>query len=349
MPVHYGYTNTIFGTQSTINGSVHNYNSSPADGATWAYSGPDTYFVVNENDGAVLFNSDESNNEFVDSNERIGQAWQQTVTIGGSERQIIFDYSFQVTDGTNTWTVSVIDVDLNNDNDLQDAGEDGYYLIFPDGMPPADTDLTVVTGSYSNTSDPAHLSLGAGVVCFAAGTLIDTARGPRAIETLCKGDMILTRDDGMQPLRWIGRSVAAAQGDLAPIVIKAGTFDNQADLVVSPQHAILFSGAQAELLFGSDEVLIRAVDLLAHDGVYRKPGGMVTYYHLLFDTHQLVRSEGQWSESLYPGDMAMQNVAPAARREIARLFPDLEGYGAKARPCLRWYEAKLITQAHDCL
>lgn len=56
--------------------------------------------------------------------------------MDGVDRQVIWDYTFTVTDGTNTWRVGVIDVDLNNDNDVQDAGENGYFLVFPDGMPP---------------------------------------------------------------------------------------------------------------------------------------------------------------------------------------------------------------------
>ncbi|MFC6760189.1 hypothetical protein ACFQFQ_12950 [Sulfitobacter porphyrae] len=61
MPVHYGYTNTIYGTQSTINGSAHNYAFAPPAGSTWRYTGPDTYFVVDENTGATQFNGDPTN------------------------------------------------------------------------------------------------------------------------------------------------------------------------------------------------------------------------------------------------------------------------------------------------
>lgn len=340
MPVHYGYTNTIFGTQSTVNGSAHNYALSPASGSTWRYSGPDTYFVVNENDGATQFNGDPTN-EQVSPQEQIGGFGQQTTTIGGTERQIIYDYTFTVTDGTTTWRVSVIDVDLNNDDDLNDAGEDGYYLIFPDGMPPANTNLTA-SGITDNSDFVSHASLGSSIVCFAQGTLIETKGTACSVDRLEVGDMVMTRDAGLCPIAWIGKTTVAAQGDLAPIVITKGTLGNDRDLVVSPQHAILLDDWRAELLFGQDEVLVRAVDLLNHDGVYRKTGGVVTYYHILLDAHQLVRSEGLWSESLYPGDMTLQTVNEAAREEIITLFPDLETYGPKAAPCIRAFEAALL-------
>lgn len=340
MPVYYGYTNTIFGTQSTVNGSAHDYNLSPASGATWRYTGPDTYFVVNENTGATNFNGDPTN-EQVSAQEQIGGTWQQTTTIGGTERQIIYDYTFTVTDGTTTWRVSVIDVDLNNDNDLSDAGEDGYYLIFPDGMPPAGVNLTA-GGISDNSNAVLHSTLGGSVVCFAQGTQIEVDGATCPVDALCVGDMVMTRDAGLQSIAWIGKTTVRAIGDLAPIVITKGTLGNDRDLVVSPQHAILLNDWRAELLFGQEEVLVRAVDLLNHDGVYRKTGGVVTYYHILFDAHQLVRSEGLWSESLYPGDMTLQTINEAARDEIVTLFPDLAAYGPKVAPCIRAYEAALL-------
>lgn len=341
MPVFYGYTNAIFGTQSTVNGSAFDYNFAPATGSTWSFSGPDTWFVVQENDGATNFNGDPTN-ETVSAQEQIGGAWQQTVDIGGNQQQVIYDYTFTVTDGTDTWRVSVIDVDLNNDDDLNDAGEDGYYLIFPDGMPPADTNLT--TGPISDNSDSfLHADAGATVVCFATGTMIETAHGARAVETLTPGDLVLTRDHGLQPLSWMGQTQVPARGDLAPVVISKGVLGNTRDLVVSPQHAVLLNDWRAEMFFGQEEVLVRAYDLLGHDGVYRKPGGMVTYCHLLFDAHHLVRSEGAWTESLYPGDMTLQSVNHAARDEITRLFPDLAAYGPKAVPCLRSFEARCLS------
>lgn len=343
MPTHYAYTNAIFGTQSTVNGAAHNYAQSPGNGSTWRYSGPDTYFVVDENDGATQFNGDPTN-ERVSAQEQIGGAGQQTTDINGVARQIIYDYTFTVTDGTTTWTVSVIDVDLNNDDDLNDANEDGFYLIFPDGMPPADTDLTA--GPIIDNSDRiAHQTLGASVVCFCDGTLIDTDRGPVPVESLQLGDRVVTRDNGTQPVTWIGRTVAAAEGDLAPIVITAGTLGNDRDLVVSPQHGILLNDWRAELYFGQSEVLVRAKNLLGHDGVYRRTGGSVRYTHVLLDRHELVSSEGIWTESLYPGDMTLQSVNPQARDEILRLFPDLEAYGPRVLPCLRGYEADFLKQA----
>ena len=48
------------------------------------------------------------------------------------------------------------------------------------------------------------------IICFAAGTMILTAEGERAIETLTAGDMVWTLDHGYQPLRWIGAGPAGS-------------------------------------------------------------------------------------------------------------------------------------------
>ena len=344
MAVFYQYSNAVLGSQTTVNGNPVNYNLAPTVGATWQWSGTDTTFTVEENDGAIYFNGD-ATNEQVGTNEQPGGVWQQIIDVGGTDRSIIWDYTFELTGPDNTvYTVGVIDVDLNSDGDLQDAGEDGVYLIFPDGQPPPDTPM-VVGPIVNNANFILHEDLGATVVCFTARTRIDTPVGPRRIETLKPGDLVLTRDHGAQPIRWIGGSTVPANNQLAPIVITAGTLGNTADFVVSPLHAVLVTGWQAELLFGAAEVLVRAKDLLNGDTVYRRPGGLVTYWHILLDAHQLLRSEGMYSESLYPGDVTLGAVPSEAQSEILALFPELQdrsAYGLSARPILKSFEVSCL-------
>lgn len=340
MPTYYGYTFAIFGTQSSTTGGAEIDYDTPPTG-TWRYTGTDTYFVVEEiNNSNDEFEGDKPD-ETIGINNRIGKGQEQTTTIAGTKHEISWDYTFTVSDGTSTWRVGVIDVDLNNDHDLNDAGEDGYFLVFPDGMPPPDTDLSVGSVIEDDVSTP-HLDMGGEVVCFAAGTLIETAKGPRPVETLRPGDLVATRDAGLQPLRWVGETEVPAFGKMAPIVIEEGVLGNEATLVVSPQHAVLLEDWRAELYYGSEDVLVRAVDLVGLNGVRRKPGGRVRYCHILFDQHQLVRASGMWSESLYPGDITLQTVHPGARNEIETLFPNLKEYGPKTARCLRRFEAVCI-------
>ncbi|AXI48628.1 2,3,4,5-tetrahydropyridine-2,6-carboxylate N-succinyltransferase [Sulfitobacter sp. SK012] len=185
------------------------------------------------------------------------------------------------------------------------------------------------------------------VPCFVAGTLIATPDGDRCAETLRPGDMVITKDEGPQPLRWIGSRVVLAEGDFAPIHIRAGTLGQHRDLLVSPLHRVLIRDNLAELLFGEAEVLIAARDLINDHSITRRVGGEVTYVHLLFDRHQVVFSEGLETESFLPGPQTASSFEAEVVEEICTIFPELDpvtgtGYPAAARRTLKRYEAQLL-------
>ena len=95
------------------------------------------------------------------------------------------------------------------------------------------------------------------------------------------------------------------------------------DLLVSPQHRILIRSHIAQRMFGSSEVLVAAKQLLAINGIEQIAADAVTYFHILFDQHEIVVSNGAETESLYTGPQALRSVGPAARQEILDLFPQL--------------------------
>jgi len=177
-------------------------------------------------------------------------------------------------------------------------------------------------------------------LCFARGTMLDTPEGLRAIESLKAGDLVLTRDNGPQPIRWIGsRMITAkelsAHEKLRPIRIKAGALGAgtpAADLVVSPQHRVLVRSKVAIRMFGAAEVLVAAKQLLQVDGIdiCDKPDE-VEYFHMLFDRHEVVFANGAEAESLYTGPEAIKSVGPAALEEIYEILPELRERDYKAR------------------
>lgn len=349
MAIFYGYSNAIFGTQSTVNGSTFNYNFAPTTGGAWSWTGVTTSFHVRENDGATQYNGD-PNNEQVSAQEQIGGFGEQLTLVDGTYQQTIWDYTFEVTapDGT-VYRIAVIDVDLNNDDDLSDTvggvSEDGYYLVFPDGVPPAGVNYTI-GNIVENDNMTSHAGLGAQIVCFAAGTLIKTSVGPVPVQYLQPGDMVMTRDAGLQELTWTGGRRVEAMGDLAPIVITKGALGNTRELVVSPQHRMLIEGWQAELWFGETEVFVKAKDLVNDSTIYVREGGKVNYHHILFDTHQVVFAEDAPSESFHPGPQAMGALDQGPRDELLRLFPDLAHAGAPTMPAahlsLKGYETACL-------
>ncbi len=191
------------------------------------------------------------------------------------------------------------------------------------------------------------------VVCFTRGTMIQTAEGEKAIEDLEVGDMIVTRDRGLQPMRWVGSRKVPAKGKLAPIRIKAGAMKNDRDLLVSPQHRMLVEGWRAELLFNDREILAAAKHLVNGDTIFVDEGGEVEYFHILFDSHELVFANGAWSESFHPGEMGFEALDDEAREEVLTLFPELRVdamcYGRAARESLKAHEGKVLADNPDFL
>lgn len=187
------------------------------------------------------------------------------------------------------------------------------------------------------------------IICFAAGTRILTPQGERLVETLRPGDMVLTADSGLQPIRWAGKRTVPGRGKLAPIRIAQGTFLNQRDLLVSPQHRMLIKGWNTQMLFGENEVLAAATHLVDDRRVTRQEQDEITYVHLLFDQHEVIFAEGAPSESFHPGQVGMDGILAPAREELFQIFPELRsnlaGYGPTSRMCLRGHEAKALMAA----
>ncbi|MDO9527227.1 MAG: choice-of-anchor L domain-containing protein [Gemmobacter sp.] len=217
----------------------------------------------------------------------------------------------------------------------------------------ADNNVEQVNFTYTVQSTSGNATSATGFVtlnqipCFVAGTLIRTPLGEVSVETLRPGDLVHTLDDGPQPLRWIGRRSVEAIGTFAPIRIAAGTFGPHRTLLLSPQHRVLVRDGLAELLFGEQEVLVAAKDLVNGKSVTLRTGGMVEYVHLLFDRHQVVFSEGLATESYMPGPQTAHSFDEDIVAEISSLFPELntltgEGYSPSARRTLRSYEAQVL-------
>ncbi len=210
--------------------------------------------------------------------------------------------------------------------------------------------FTYTAENTSGVSDVAFVTINT-IPCFVSGTLIRTEYGEQPVESLEPGDLVQTYDNGLQPVRWIGQRTVQAEGVMAPIDIAANTFGKHRALSVSPQHRVMIRDLKAELLFGQDEVLIAAKDLINDSTVLRRVSDEhVTYVHILFDEHQVVWSEGLLTESFLPGPQTMNGFEEETVNEICSLFPELDpetglGYGASARTSLKGFEAKLLMRS----
>ncbi|WP_420398287.1 Hint domain-containing protein [Nioella sp.] len=222
---------------------------------------------------------------------------------------------------------------------------DGYYLI-PQADSAFDEGSTIrcFSGGWSDTDGIDYDE----VVCFTPDCRIDTPRGQVPVAALRPGDMLLTADNGPQPLRWIGRSDIAGlkrvAGDLHPVLIRKDAFGPgrpARDIRVSPQHR--FCLGDAALLFHDEEMLAPAKGLV--DGsrvVVDRSARPVSYVHLLLDRHELLFCEGMQTESFQPAFRTMAMMDPRTRSDLARAIGDRMAHYTAARPALRPWEAPLL-------
>ena len=263
--------------------------------------GADTITDFNAGNTGTLDDGDNTNNDFID--------------LSGFYDNLQELYADQADDGI-----------LNQSNTLDAKGRAVDYsnnASFGSGS------LTFTGAAADNTF---FTEDNTGVVCFAAGTRILTDRGEMPVEALKVGDLVMTRDNGLRPVRWIGAKRVRGQGWLAPIRFAAGVLDNRRALVLSPQHRVMVSSKIAARVAGERECLVAAKHLLALPGVAIMPTETVCYFHLLFDRHELIVSEGAVTESLYVGDETRRLLDPGALAEIGALFPELLTTGHDRAP-----------------
>ncbi|MEO0918876.1 MAG: Hint domain-containing protein [Pseudomonadota bacterium] len=171
--------------------------------------------------------------------------------------------------------------------------------------------------------------------CFTPGTQIATDRGWRAVETLRRGDRVVTRDNGLKRIAWVGRHDLSFADlydvpELRPILIQRGAFGQGTpvrDMLVSPSHRFLVKNMSR----GGNEVLFAARTLTFRRGVRGVSVLGVSYLHLLLEAHEVILADGVWTESFHPDDETLMGLGPNTRDEILALFPEIETLGAARR------------------
>jgi hypothetical protein len=227
-------------------------------------------------------------------------------------------------------------------------------------------DATVVNGTWSTTFDQAiaetltnngidNYSITASLVdeagntantqeqftstiCFMPGTKIRTPDGEANVETLKRGDLVITTDGRVEPVAWVGRQtvskVFADPVRVWPIRIKAGALAENVpcrDLLLSPDHAILVDG-----------VLIQAGALVNGSSITRESHIPMTftYYHVELVDHSLILAEN------VPAETFVDNINRLAFDnwdEHQALYP--EGQAIEEMPYPRALSFRQVPQA----
>lgn len=189
-----------------------------------------------------------------------------------------------------------------------------------------------------------HFVLSPPPVCYVAGTRIATPRGDVEVEGLRPGDLVLTLDEGAQPVLWMGRrrmEFGHGRHRHHPVRIAAGAMGQglpRSDLLVSPQHRLLVAGP-AGRRFGAG-ALAKAKGLCGQPGIAQDTARTaVDYLQLLLPRHGIVLANGLPAESFFPRAFALATLSPADRAALLALIPGLEAdpqaaYGRPARPLL---------------
>jgi hypothetical protein len=173
--------------------------------------------------------------------------------------------------------------------------------------------------------------------CFTPGTQITTERGDCPVEQLAVGDRVITRDNGIQVVRWVGRTQLflhdfQAEPHLLPVFISKGAFGKglpERDMRLSPNHRVLVASGRTSLRFSEPEVLVAAKHLTSQ-GVHVVQSSGTTYLHFMCDRHEIVLADGVWTESFQPDDQSLKGLGNAQRLEIHELFPDLKTEAGRA-------------------
>lgn len=211
-----------------------------------------------------------------------------------------------------------------------------------------------------NTSDPPGVysqgfNDGGTPICFVAGTLIETADGPRPVETLVAGDRIRVAAQARAlSVLWVGRQKWTCadllkRPNARPVRIAAGALgpgQPARTLWLSPQHRVLCRSPLVAQVFGVAECLAPAKSLTALPGIHvpsvRRD---VTYVHLMLERHAVIRAEGAWSESFLPRPYGLRLLG--RRRQVCREAMEQQGMtGIPARRLLSVREGRALAGMH---
>ncbi|MDU9003688.1 Hint domain-containing protein [Sedimentitalea todarodis] len=169
---------------------------------------------------------------------------------------------------------------------------------------------------------------------------ISTPTGDVCLTELRVGNRVITRDHGVQTVNWVGRrDLSAAEIDrephLGPVRISAGALGQglpMQDLLLSPHTRVLVKSDDTALYLEDDALLVSAKNLIGLEGIDHAENAAVTYVHISFEQHEVVRADGVWIERFQPADPHVYGIREAQRAEMYALFPELTETPAASVP-----------------
>ncbi len=195
--------------------------------------------------------------------------------------------TISVTNGTATlYATSPTSIDTYTDTT-------GYNGAIPANAAPTN----IATAGTNEAFRGVAFAPTAAAACYASGTLIRTARGDVAVETLQVGDLAVTASGTHRPIKWIGRRTYDCRFNPGPRaawpvrVAKDAFGDNlpSRDLYLSPGHSVCVSMI--------DQILIPIQELVNGSTIAYAPMDEVTYWHVELDSHDILLANDLPAES----------------------------------------------------
>jgi hypothetical protein len=192
-----------------------------------------------------------------------------------------------------------IDAGAGSDDKVTYAGSrSDYSVVYNGGSSYTVTDLrggspdgidTVINTEQLQFADTTV------AICFMAGTRVRTPTGEQVVETLAAGDLVLTAEGEIRPVRWLGRQTISTRfADplrALPIRIRKDALADAVparDLLISPDHALRI-----------DDILVQAGALVNGVSITRETDvpEIFVYYHVELDDHSLILAENTPAET----------------------------------------------------
>lgn len=327
--------------------SLRFYDLAPvANGFLNAASGTFTYTGPSEPPGTITITDNESGiqGQTLDDDNNGAETATGTATINGNTSvasDVDAEKSWLIRDDVTLDVFNVVELEIESGPAV------GYYTL---------SEMRLLSGrSYTildyNTNpdvlngDPVLTY--SEYICFATGTQIATPTGTRRVETLRPGDLVLTRDNGAQPLVWVGaRSLTFAPGADAhkPVEFKPGSLGANlpaSPLILSPQHRVLLQTTGKGSRSPPGAAFGPAKSLCGRRGIRRMIGKRSVCYHsLMTPRHEVLFANGLSVESFYPGQEGLRLLSWIDRLRLGALFPGIltdarAAYGPPAHPFLK--------------
>lgn len=196
----------------------------------------------------------------------------------------------------------------------------------------------------------------AGARGLCEGASVRTPCGARRIEFVRKGDLIVTRDSGLQPVRMVWtRTVTAAEiaadPSLAPVTLKPraiGPMMPQRELSVGRAHRLLIPGWRLEDEEDTTACLVPARDVAGiNDNAFvDRIDRDITYYNLVFDQPQVFCANGLPIESFSPDDETIAETPEAVLQQLREVFPE-RAPGFSDYPAPRYKKRERVSYTPD--